>query len=48
VATFLYLLAEKIPAPIGAVIVGGYFNLTFVIFFAASIFVARERRQEST
>jgi hypothetical protein len=41
-------LAEKIPAPIGAVIVGGYFNLTFVIFFAASLLVTRERRSEST
>jgi hypothetical protein len=39
-------LAEKIPAPIGAVIAGGYFNLTFVIFFAVSVFVARERGSE--
>lgn len=32
-------LASSIPAPLGAVIVGGFFNLTFAIFFTQSLLV---------
>lgn len=31
-------LASAIPAPLGAVIVGGFFNLSFVLFFTQSLF----------
>jgi hypothetical protein len=36
-------LAEKFLGPIGAGILGGYFNLMFVIFFAFALLITRER-----
>jgi hypothetical protein len=35
-------MASRIPAPLGAVAVGGFTNLTIVVFFCASILTTRE------
>jgi len=34
-------LADLIPAPLGAIVTGGYLNLMFVLFFSVSVIVAR-------
>jgi hypothetical protein len=34
-------LADVIPAPLGAIVSGGYLNLVFVVFFSVSILVTR-------
>jgi hypothetical protein len=34
-------LADLIPAPLGAIVSGGYLNLVFVVFFAVSVVVTR-------
>ena len=34
-------LADRIPAPLGAIVSGGYLNLVFVVFFAVSVLVTR-------
>jgi hypothetical protein len=42
----LYLLAplaRSIPSPLGAIVVGGYYNLMFMAFFLGTIFCARSR-----
>ena len=41
---FLFLLsplAGFIPAPLGAIVYGGYFNLVFVVFFSVMVFSTR-------
>jgi hypothetical protein len=41
---FLFLfspLAGFIPAPLGAIVYGGYFNLVFVVFFSVTVFSTR-------
>jgi hypothetical protein len=34
-------LADLIPAPLGAIVSGGYLNLVFVVFFSVSVLVSR-------
>ena len=34
-------LADFIPAPLGAIVSGGYLNLVFIVFFSVSVLVAR-------
>ena len=41
VGGFIGPLADFVPAPLGAVISGGYLNLVFVLFFSVSVMAAR-------
>jgi hypothetical protein len=37
--TFVYPIAQFLPSPVGGIVYGGFFNLTFLIFFCVSTMV---------
>jgi hypothetical protein len=47
VLSLLSPLATRVPAPVGAVLVGGFTNLTIAIFFLTSVLTTWNRRQVS-